>query len=724
MDTFVTGPVSPGPAPIMPPVLAPLPAPSAGLLRLGQLTKLLRRHMWLIALCGLLGLAGAFTYSRTLPKVFTASSAFIVEGDRFAIPELQGAIRADNAPDPMPWIRTEVQALTSRALVSQVAARLHMEDLPEFNASLEPPGLIQQIKDLIGPILPPGPADAPAPGPNEAVVGAVTKALSVFQDNRSLVISVSFTSRDPRLASTFINALVDDYIQSRSQRRVDANQGANQTMVQRIDQVRADLASIEKEMRDLRSKGDLVGLRNGSVGQLQLEELTTAAARATLERSQLEVTYERAAAAAKQGSSDALATVLNSPTISRLRDQEGSASRRMAELATRYGSDYPGVRSAGAELGSTRRQVAEEAGRIVASLGAQLRVSREQEADVKRQLETARVTGVKTENSRAQMEQLQQEATSRRNLYQTLLERAQQTVVQPAGEKTPDIRLLSPAVPPGFASGPNSKMAGLMGGAGGALLGCLIALARIRSVDGFESGNEVTAATGLPVLATLSRKILRPGRGMLARGGMTPGADTEAMRLLRGRLRFAGRGGRPRAILFVPVLEGDLAANIATAFARGAAADGERVLLVEADLQQPRIGALLGNPGASGERGSGNLLQVLAGADWRDAVARHATKPGAGLDLLLAAGRGADAHEVLNSPHFQNLLVEARDDYELTVLNAPSATTSSAAALAQRADVAVLVIDGRAGQLAVHEAATRLSAASRTPLVTVLVTRA
>ncbi len=706
MDSFVTP--------------APSSAASTGLLRLGQLVKLLRRHLWLVALLGLAGAAGAYGYARTLPKTYTADSSFTVEGERFAIPELQGALRADSSPDPMPWVRTEVQALTSRALVSQVAARMELDKRPEFNPALRPLTILQQIKDaigsVVGPMLPPGPASAPAPGPDEAVISAVSKALGVFQDNRSLVISVSFTSQDPRIAAAFVNTLVAEYVQSRAQRRVEANQDANQTINQRIDQVRADLVSIEKEMRDLRTKGELVGLRAGSVGQQQLEELTSAAARATLERSQLEVSYERANAAAKQGSSDALASVLNSPTVSRLRDQEGSATRRMAELSTRYGPDYPGVRSASAELASTRRQLSEEAGRIVASLGAQLRVARGQEADVKQQLEAARRSGVQAENSRAQLDQLQQEATTRRNLYQTLLERVQQTVVQPAGQKSPDVRVLSPAVPPGGPSGPNAKIASLMGGMGGALLGCLFALARLRSVDGFETAGEITQATGVPVLATLSRNVVRRGRGVLSRNAAANGPDVEAMRLLRGRLGFAGRGGRPKTVLFVPVLAGETAASLAAAFARVAAADGERVLLMEANLREPRMAGLLGRQ----QQEAGGMLQVLAGVDWRDIAVQDRQ---AGLNLLLATGRGADAQALLNSPHFQNLLVEARDELDLTVLDAPPAAMSETAALAQRADVAMLVVNGRAGHIAVQEAATRLGASARTPVVAVLVTR-
>ncbi len=702
-------------------------------LLLNQLTQLLRRFVWLIALCAVLAAAAAYIYSHSLPRTFTASALMAVEGDHFAIPELSGALRDDNSPDPMPMIHTEVQALSSRALISQVAGQMHLDANPEFNPALRPVTLQQRVKDLLGgllsPLLPHPPALPPGaslPPSDEPVVGTVAHALSIFQDNRSLVIAISFTSQDPQLAARFVNTLVDTYVTSRARHRGDANADASAAIAQRVVQARADLDAVEQQIQDLRSKGDVVGVRAGSVGQQQVEELTTAAAHATLERSQLEVSYERAAAAAKQGSSDALASVLQSPTISQLRNQVAQSSQHLAELSSHYGPNYPGMRAAAAQLASAQAQLGSETARIVASLGAQLRVARDQEADVKQQLEAARHGAVTAENARASLEQLQQEAGTRRGLYQTLLERSQQTVAKPVTSETPDVRVLSPAVPPASPSGPNMRLAALMGGSGGGLLGCLLALTQLKSTRRIESADDLTQVTGLVVAATLPRQLVRNGQGLLASGPpSTVGeADAQAMRALHARLKFTGRTGVPRCILFLPEAatpaSASLSGPLAACFARAVAGSGERVLLIEADLNAPPLAAVLS---ARPPRGPGStptgLLAVLSGTDWRDATVPD-THPG--LDLLLAAGR-TGAHEALNGAHFQNLLVETREEYDLVVVNAPCAATADAVPLMQRADSAVLVIDGRIARTVAHDAAARLTAAARTPLVAVLMQR-
>lgn len=692
----------------------PLPHEGLNNLALRRFARLLRRYAWLIAVCTVAFSVAGFLYARTLPKAYTATSAITVAGDRVAIPELQGALRSDSTPDPMPWVRTEVQALTSRTLIQSVVQQLNLDKDPEFNAALRAPTLVERISTAVKSLLPQGAAVDVDAKSDDGVVVAVTKALGIFQDNRSLVIAASFTAQDPKLAANVLNTLVQSYISSRARTRVDATRNANDVLVARTAQAKADLGAVEQQMKDLRNRDELVNLRAGSVGQQQLEELASAASRATLERSQLEANWDRASALSKQGMSDALVNVLGSPTISRLRDQESTASRRAAELSSRYGRDYPLVRSARADLGAAHAQVADEVQRIVASLGAQLRVAREQEADVTRRLEEARTSGVRAENARAQLAQLQQEATTRRALYQTLLERSQQTVAQPLGTETPDVRVLSAAVPPGWPSGPNTKLIAGVGGICGLLFGCLLSLTRISSVEEFDGATQLARSIGIPVLASIPRRLITGGPRSFLHQILVKQAPfaTELARVLRTQIRFAGRTSSPRIVAFTS-LGNDMAAPVvAAAVARMAAKDGERVLLIEGNLIAPGLGRLLGS------RNRGLSAVLTERADWRDMLE---TDPETSLDVLLAGHRVPGSSTCISSVTFQNMLVEARSEYELIILDAPAASTSDTAVLVQRTDATLLVVDQKARRDDVVEAVERLSAASRGSLHAALI---
>lgn len=693
-----------------------IPPPQADGWHVQQLVAVLRRYQWLIGVLALAGAVAAYGFARTVPKSFTATTQIAVEGERLAIPELRGVLRDDSPGDPMPWVRTEALAFTSRDLVGNVAEQLDLKSRPEFNPLLREPSLTDKVKGFVQSLLPHGPVSTDGPIPlNEIVLGEAQRALSVFNDGRSLVIQISFTSHDPTLAANFANAMATAYIASRGNRRTSANQDANKALTDRVDVARNDLADIERQIRDFRSKSDLLGVRAGSIGQQQAEELATAVARASVETGTLQTQYDRAATLSKSGSSDALASVLNSPTISSMRQQESVAQQKVADLSTRYGPGYPGVRSASAELASAQRGVREETQRIIASLSTQLGASKAHLADLHHQLDEARKAGVVAENANAQLTQLQQEAMTRRALYQTLLESAQKTVAQPSASATTDVRVVSMAAAPLFPSSPNMKVAAGAGGIGGGLLGCLVALTRLRSPRRMRGASDIAATLGLPVTAVLKRNQVGRGRaGIAARVVAAPGGpEAEVLRGLRVQVSHLGRVTMPRSVMFTGTAEEGGAPAIAAALARVAAMDGERVLLIEGNLQRPLTSTLLG------QRADGLRAVLGGGQDWRDELQRDGS---VALDVLALTEPAANPHGLLGSNQFTNLLADAQGEYDLVVLTAPAIGASDAMALAGRADVTAVVLDGGMGQReAVLQAINGLDRMSRNPLAFVLV---
>jgi uncharacterized protein involved in exopolysaccharide biosynthesis len=700
MDSLVE-PVSsapPAPSPVLPPA---------------QILAQFKRNAVPIGICFVLGAAGAYYYASTLPKSYTAGASVAVEGDRMAIPELQGALRADNAPDPMPLVHTEVQALESRDLVRGVVDQLQLVKDPEFNAALRPPTTFGKLRDWLKSFLPKIRGPEAPDGSDEALLNSVMHNLVISQDNRSLVIGVAFSSHDPVLAAKVVNTLVRNYIHGRAERRVSANLGANTAMSQRIEQVRTDIAHIEQQMRDLREKSESVALRAGSIGQQQVEDLTNAASQATLQRTEIEANWQRASALAAGGNSDALATVLGSATISRLREQETEASGKVASLSQRYGAAYPELRSAEADLAATKREIAGETRRIVDSLSTQLRVARAHEADVLAQLAAARRSGVTAQNTQAQLDQLQQDAATRRDLYRTLLERAQQTSSQPLGTETPDVRVLSNASPPGTPSAPNMKMAAGFGGMAGGLLASMGVLAFTRRTGGRPDAAAFARHVGGTVVATL--------RGRAARNGLADrvltgeaGPEAQALNIARVRLGELSRVA-PRVVCFVGAQPGEAATAVACAYARAAAREGRRVLLVDGDPGgEERIANILGTP-------PGRLADAYAGlADWRDCVVPDRVD---GLDVL--TGAPASGETPYQTVGLENLLVEARTEYAQVVLGAPEAQQAHAVSLVRSSDITVVVLDERSMRpQPAAVACARLRGLSRSPLAAVVLASA
>ncbi len=698
-----------------------VPRPARETTTPAQALTALWRGRWLALLLGILLAGLGYAGVSQMPRRYTATGTLAIETQRL-IPELQGALSNEMPSDAQLTLHTEMQVLQSTPLLLAVIDDLGWADEPARNPLTRPPGPVQRVQAALTALLTGRPAPPPSRDPMAvrlAIVHDVQDHLSIGNDMNSLVISVSYTDADPHDVAALVNTLMRRYITGKAAAHARVDREANATLLQRADEVRAEISALEQKMQEVRVRNSFVMVRAGSVSQQRLEELTSALTKAQDERIQLEARWQRAAALTKTGQlPDEQSDVLDSKTISDLRAREAGAAGMLAELTQRHGPRYPGVVQANAELASVRAQIRAEIKRITVSLDARVQAARTRETDLAEQLRKERSDAGLAATVQAQLADLDKDATAQRAVLQTLLARVEQTSAEPHdASQLPGARIISAADTPLYPSAPRPKLAGAIGLVAGFALGGLLAVMRgggsgARIMNPAESAGE----TGLPVLCVVPR--LRGGRAQQALPtrvlGDAPDAATEALRVLRTRLHFIGRAA-PRSVVFVSSVVGEGASSLAAGFARVAARDGVRTLLLEGDLQAPSLAHLLGRAAPTI-----GLSEVLEGtAQWRDVLARDLAAP---LDLLLASRPRPRAQHLLEGMRLQNLLSEAAEEYNLIVLDAPAVTSGSGALLlAHRADATVLVVGAgvvRRGHLL--EAMDRLAGTARNPLAVAL----
>ncbi len=198
--------------------------------------------------------------------------------------------------------------------------------------------------------------------------------------------------------------------------------------------------------------------------------------------------------------------------------------------------------------------------------------------------------------------------------------------------------------------------------------------------------DEVESATGLTVLASVSRR----GR---ARSGITVtarpyGPAAEGYQRARAVLQLQGVGDHIRvlAVLGAEAAAGKstLAVNLATSLANL----GRPVVLVSADLRQPRIDRLFG---VTGKPGLADLLEGRTELDPSQLLVRVAKD----LSVLPAGAMTANPDELLGRPTFARVLARLSPLGVVIVDTPPGLGSSDAMAVAAAADAAVLV--ARAG---------------------------
>jgi capsular exopolysaccharide synthesis family protein len=164
-------------------------------------------------------------------------------------------------------------------------------------------------------------------------------------------------------------------------------------------------------------------------------------------------------------------------------------------------------------------------------------------------------------------------------------------------------------------------------------------------------------------------------------------AATEAYKLLRTNIVFSfpdEGAGRAIGVTSSVQSEGKSSTACNTAYALSEA--GYRVVLLEADLRRPSVGAKLGiarTPGIT------NLL--ISRGEYKEALQQCALAPK--LDILTSGDIPPNPSELLASPRMEELVEELRGKYDYIVVDLPPVTVvSDALAMSKLLDGMVVVV--------------------------------
>jgi capsular exopolysaccharide synthesis family protein len=274
-----------------------------------------------------------------------------------------------------------------------------------------------------------------------------------------------------------------------------------------------------------------------------------------------------------------------------------------------------------------------------------------------------------------------------------------------ASVQTGNLTVIERATPAASPSSPKPVRNTLIGAFAGLLLGIGLALMREQQDRRVRDSKELESAFGLPVLARVPESKVLGSRSSI--GHDLPPFEADGFRTLRTNLRYFKRDHEIDSVLITSPVVDEGKSTIAFHLAAASAATGAKVLLIEADIRKPTLAQLLGLPPDEG------LSTVLAGegqslADVCHQVLLAQRTDGRGsepptLDVVLAGRAVPDASELIESERMRDLILEARRDYSLVVIDTPPAGLVSDA-IPLMNQVSAVVVVGRIGKLTSEEA--------------------
>ena len=687
-----------------------------------ELIRIVRRRKSIVIGTVTLILALAVFFLSQITPTYRAEALVMVESRKANIADLREVLSDVSANQET--TRNEIEVIRSRTVARKVIEQLGLTEREEFKPSRSPSSLVMAWKAAARLGQEDGSAAAIDGSAQAAeasrtlnldeVVDAFLQHLDVRPTKASRVISVRFGSHDPELAAEVANAVVNAYTNRFIETKIAMAGKAAGWLNGQVNALREAVARSEKAVEAFRTQSGLLRGSQVTLISEEISEINRRLAAASADRAQATATLNEVRALQRANNIEAAQAIMESPVVQQLRIQEAAVLREFAELKIELGERHPKVINKKSELENLRTKIDAEMERVLKSYVTAVSVTTAREESLERELSRLKAKQALANSHEIELRELEREAEANRKLLENFLTRLKETTPQLDTEmQIPGATVLSPAAVP-LHSLPDKRIVLTVSTVISLLLGFGLALMAERLDYGFRNAEQVTEATGLPVLAHLPTS--RGGSG----GPDAAILDSQPSLFLEGirstYIQLALRSKRPaiRSLLVTSSMPKEGKTTLAIGLTRTRATAGHRALLIDADLRRPSVHIRL-----KLEREPG-LVDLLVGDASLEQVLQRDEPTGA---FVIASGSTArDPSDLLGSKAFKTFLDQACGAFDLVVLDSsPLMSVSDACNLAPLAEETVFVIQwGKTGREVVKLALEKLTETEGVPRGVVL----
>ncbi|PBB18770.1 exopolysaccharide transport family protein [Mesorhizobium sp. WSM4313] len=314
-------------------------------------------------------------------------------------------------------VATQVQIISSPDILKQVATKLNLDKLPEFDETLKMSSL-GRVLVLVG--LKSDPFDIP---PDERVLNAMHDKLNVYAVEKTRAIAIEFASKDPKLAAAVANGIAEAYIASKSDAKLESNAAATNFLAPEIADLQNRVRDAEAKVAAFRAQSDLLmGGNNSVLPTQQLSELSSELSRVRASRAAAEASAESVRRALQNGDSlDSVPEVLSSELIQRLRERQVELRANIADLSTTLLDNHPRIRALKSQLADLDGQIRNEAQKIIRGLSAQAQTAKAREDQLIADVNTLKAASARAGEQQVQLDALQRDANVQRQQLESYM---------------------------------------------------------------------------------------------------------------------------------------------------------------------------------------------------------------------------------------------------------------------------------------------------------------
>lgn len=664
-------------------VPAVLPSEIVGPVDLDQMLAIVRRQWRLVAGFAVAAIVVGLVYLMTATPRFTSTAAILIDENNQKIVDQLSAI--SGVLEDEGQVLSQVELLQSEKISLAVSKSLDLEHNAMFMNGKKgilgsAIGAIRSAVDIRSWF------GSEPPAVDEAkiqrgIVDQLSDGLGVTRVGRSYVLEISYTSPDPALAASIAKAYAEAYLADQLDSKYESTRRASDWLQARIAELRQKSLEADRAVQKFRAEKGLIATDGQLITDQQLAQLNTQLIAARAESASAEAKFNRIRSILDSGDMDAAVTEsIESDVISELRAKYLDASRKEADIAGRLGSKHVQAVRLRSTMGEYKRLMFEELRRIAQSYRSTNQVALSRQKALEQQVSAAMGVSATANDAQVQLRELQRESEAYKNLYQTFLQRYQESIQQQSFPVTEARIITNPAIAE-KPSSPKKPLVLAVACLAGMLLGAALAGLREFQERFYRTGDQVSESLGLeflgsvPVITTAlplkadplgaHARMVAPANSMSSYVLEHPmSAFAETLRSAKMAVDFSTPGGKGKVVGVVSVLPGEGKSSISINLAQQLA-KSSRVLLIDADLRNRGVTRQLGRHAEQG------IVEALeAGAPMSEVLLFDR---GSGMAFLPATIRRRIPHssELLTSGAMARLLSAAVTEFDYVILDLP-----------------------------------------------------
>lgn len=657
-----------------------------------------RRWMILSIVLFLVTITGIYSYLQT-PTYRSSSTIYIDRLNYNIVPEVVSEQYSWQSYDS--FFRTQYKLLKTKALAERVVMRLNLtaadfadpKDRAKVKTATSPEQAALQQREIA-----------------DQLVGMVE--INPIKD--TTLCEIAFVAKDPKMAMVLANAWANEYVDYSLSSQYEYTQKAEEMLVDQVKELQKDIVEKERLLQDYSSEKQVVKLSDDrSMSADTLEALNNSLSEATQQRISAEVHYRDM----RMHGKNSVPEVSANAVVVQLKGELSTLEQKYIALGKVYKPEYPEMARLRSQMEQLQKRIDQESddafAKVLAAAQASYTEASSKEGALLAQIDTAKRSTIESNRKEVSYDRLKVELDNKKALLDTLLKKQSETgvSVQVKEKKATTIRIVERAEVPIDVYKPNisrniyfSLMMGLIIGIGMAFL--------LEYLDSsLKNGEDVSRHTQLPFLGIVPTYTIGEDHSNDRSGGVkavvkqedqshSPSEATdlltlynpnsiasEAFKTVRTSLLLSFPEAPPRTILVTSSRPGEGKTFVACNLAISLAQLDKKVILVDADMRNPRIHRVWG---LKNENGLSHYLT----SDVKLADVTRASKS-RGVSLITSGAKTPRPAELIASKRLERLLQDLQGEYDHIIIDSPPLIpVADSLILAAKVNCVVMVIQG------------------------------